>query len=75
MTITNGDHVEVKKNEDGYPALRVQNTVWVEEPRWINFSVAGRHDNIRAVEDMIHALTTLHARLAALPGTDKENPA
>jgi len=65
LSITNGDQVKVAKNEDGYPAIRIQNTVWVEEPRWINFSVAGKRDNLRAVDDMLHALTTLRARLDA----------
>jgi hypothetical protein len=62
ITITNGDRITVAKNEDGYPAVKIQNAVWVEEPRWLHFAVAGSHDNDRAIDDMIAALSKLKTK-------------
>lgn len=56
ISIQNGDHFTVEKNEDGAPAIKIQNTVWVEDPRWIFINVAGAHDRYQAIEELIAAL-------------------
>lgn len=63
ITVTNGDKIKFATDPDGYPAVRIENAAFVEAPRWISFGVIGKHDTIRAVDDMIHALTTVRARL------------
>lgn len=59
ISIQNGDRFTVEPNTDGDLAIKIQNTVWVEDPRWIFVSVAGAHDRAAAIDELIAALTQL----------------
>lgn len=59
ISIQNGDRFTVEKDVDGYPAIKIQNTVWVEEPRWLLMRVAGPHDRATSIDELIRALTEL----------------
>lgn len=59
IVIDNGDHFTIEKNSDGEPCIKIQNTAWVEEPRWLLFAVAGKHDRRAAIDELIGALTEL----------------
>lgn len=59
ISISNGDHFTVEPDTDGYPAVKIQNTVFVEEPRWLLMRVAGTHDRTAAINQLIAALTEL----------------
>lgn len=59
ISIQNGDRFTVEKDPDGYRAIKIQNTAWVEEPRWLLMRVAGQHDRQTAIDELIHALTEL----------------
>ncbi|MGP9651970.1 hypothetical protein ACT3TP_15970 [Glutamicibacter sp. AOP38-B1-38] len=55
-----GDTFKVTKDPDGYKAIRVNNSAWVEEPRWLHFgNIDG--DKRRLIEDLIYALEQLRA--------------
>lgn len=53
-----GDTFEVTKDHDGYNAIRVQNTVWAEAPRWLNFGALDG-DKRRQIDSLIDALEQL----------------
>jgi hypothetical protein len=59
INITNGDTFTVEPHYDGEPGIKIQNAVWVEEPRWLDISVAGKHDRETAINNLIYALECL----------------
>lgn len=59
INITNGDRFTIEPHYDGEPGIKIQNAVWVEEPRWLDFSVAGKHDRESAINELIYALECL----------------
>ncbi|MBF4563401.1 hypothetical protein ITJ43_14810 [Microbacterium sp. VKM Ac-2870] len=59
LVIANGDHFTVEKNSDGDPCIKIQNTAWVEDPRWLLIAVAGKHDRRARINELIGALTEL----------------
>lgn len=59
ISIQNGDEITVAKNSDGDLAVKIENKVWVEQPRWIHVSVAGDHDRTTAINNLIYALEQL----------------
>jgi len=62
--IERGDKFTVTKDYDGYDAVKVTNSVWVEEPRWITVS-AEDSDQEESVRSLANALTRLADRMAA----------
>lgn len=61
IRIENGDTFTVEPHYDDRPGIKIQNTVWVEEPYWIDVVVAGKHDRIQAINELIYALEKLRA--------------
>lgn len=61
LNIQNGDQFKVVRHGDGW-AVRVQNTVWEEEPRYLSVNVAGAHDRDVAILDLIDALQALRKK-------------
>jgi len=59
INLTNGDKITVEKNPNGDLAVKVENAVWVEPPRWIEVSVHGKHDREQLINDLIGALEQL----------------
>ena len=55
MQVNLGDKFKAARDSDGYPAVRVQNSAWVEEPRWITGSSTGS-DQEQNVRDLAAAL-------------------
>lgn len=62
IVINNGDQFTVEKDSDGEPIIKIQNMAWVEEPRWLSVAVAGKHDRITAINELIYALEQLRDR-------------
>lgn len=58
ITISPGDTFTVGTDEDGYPAIKIQNTVWIEPARRLRF---GHHDGDQAarLNELIDALVEL----------------
>lgn len=56
--ITPGDTFEVVKDYDGYNAIRIQNSVWVEDPRWLHFGAIDG-DKRRQIDGLIDSLVKL----------------
>lgn len=55
-----GDEVAVEY--DRYlemPVIRIQNSAFVEKPRWLACAVTGEHDRARAIDELIWALQEL----------------
>lgn len=65
IVITNGDRITIVNDEDGEAAICIQNTVWVEDPRFILFGVAGKHDREAAINELIYALERVRDRVSA----------
>lgn len=59
ISIQPGDHFTVEKDDDGYPAIKIENTVWVESPRWLLFHVGTRENRSQAIDELIGALVQL----------------
>ena len=55
LQVNLGDKFKASRDYDGYPAVRVQNSAWVEEPRWITASSTGS-DQEQNVRDLAAAL-------------------
>jgi hypothetical protein len=53
-----GDRFQLAKDEDGRPAIEVQNAAWVESPRLISFAGRG-HDRAMQINELITALNAL----------------
>ncbi len=62
VRIEPGDQAEFAEDEDGYPAVRIENRVWVQEPQWIAFS-GGGYDAQRRVTELIEALELVRAAM------------
>jgi hypothetical protein len=58
ISIGPGDECTVENDIDGYPAIRIQNRVWVEPPRWLLFGAAD-HDRDLHIDRLISALEQL----------------
>jgi hypothetical protein len=58
INISPGDAFSVAKDDDGYPAVKVENRAWVEDPRWITVSAVG-HDDERRIRDLAATLERL----------------
>jgi hypothetical protein len=58
LDIGRGDTFTVARDFDGFPAVRIQNTAFVEEPRWLTCSITGP-DRQHYLDDLIHALVQL----------------
>lgn len=59
IAINNGDNFTIEQDPDGYPAVKIENTAFLEEPRWLLARVAGNHDRYSTINALIDALTTL----------------
>lgn len=61
IIIENGDHFTVVPDPDSADGrvIKIENTVWIQEPRWFGFAVAGKHDRAAAINELIDALTKL----------------
>lgn len=60
ISIQNGDRFTVENDVDGRPAIKIQNTVWVEGPRWLLFgSVGGKDRRAEVINELIEALIEL----------------
>lgn len=69
LRITFGDSFDVQADDDGYPAVRVRNSAFVEEPRWITAS--GYHPDLEDnVRELAYALLEMADAMAA--GRDRE---
>lgn len=64
ISITYGDAVKVARDYDGYVAVKIQNTAFVEDPRWITAS-GYDHDLEQNVRDLARALVKMADRMAA----------
>lgn len=64
INITYGDGFKVARDYDGYVAVKIQNTAFVEDPRWITAS-GYDHDLERNVRDLSAALVKMADRMAA----------
>jgi hypothetical protein len=58
LIIDRGDGFTVTTDGDGYPAVRIQNKAFVEEPRWLACYVTGP-DRRRYLDELIDALVEL----------------
>lgn len=67
INIANGDTFTLAPDPygDGAWCIKIQNTVWVEDPRWLLFSVAGAYDRKQSINQLIDALTELRDRTDA----------
>lgn len=65
LRIERGDQVKAMNDSDGYPAVKVWNTVWVEEPRWITAS-ATDSDMEWLVRDLAQQLVAMADNMAAM---------
>lgn len=59
ISINNDDAFTVELDADGYPAVRIQSTAFIERPRWLLMRVAGEQDRATAINRLIAALTEL----------------
>lgn len=64
INITYGDKAKVARDYDGYVAVRIQNTAFVEDPRWITAS-GYDYDLEENVRNLARALMTMADRMAA----------
>lgn len=60
ISIEPGDRFEVAEDEDGYPAVRIQNTAFEEAPRWIRIGPLVS-DQRRRVRELIYTLQEIEA--------------
>ena len=58
LIIDRGDHCVLATDSDGFPAIRIQNAAFVEEPRWLGCYVTGP-DRSRYINELIDALVQL----------------
>ncbi|MGP5015569.1 hypothetical protein ACTXJX_17400 [Glutamicibacter ardleyensis] len=58
INIQPGDTFKVTKDLDGYQAIKIMNTVWVEEPSWLTIGHING-DQRRQLDELIHALQQL----------------
>ncbi|GLU61585.1 hypothetical protein [Paenarthrobacter ureafaciens] len=58
ISIEPGDEFVVTDDTDGYPAVKIQNKAFVEDPRWLLFNSPGPDQN-RRINELIYALTQL----------------
>lgn len=67
LQVNLGDRFKATKDEDGYPAVKVWNAVWVEEPRWITASAlsADQEQNVRDLAAQLVAMADSMARMRA----------
>lgn len=58
ITVDYGDKISVAPNLDGEAAVKIENTAFVESPRWISVGMTGE-DRRRAIDELIDALNQL----------------
>lgn len=58
ISIGAGDSITVSEDQDGYPAIKIQDTVFGEPPRWLLFHFPGGDQQDR-IDSLIGALTEL----------------
>lgn len=58
ISIGPGDTITVTEDPDGYPAIKIQDTVFEEEPRWLLFHFPGG-DQATRIDELIGALVEL----------------
>lgn len=63
INITYGDGFTVARDYDGYVAVKIQNTAFVEDPRWITAS-GYDYDLEQNVRDLAAALVKMADRMA-----------
>lgn len=64
ISVEPGDKFKIAADEDGYPAVRIDNSVWAgEEDRWITVGGVG-HDRERDVRALAAALVKMADRMA-----------
>lgn len=63
INITCGDECKVACDYDGYVAVKIQNTAFVEDPRWITAS-GYDYDLERNVRDLAAALVKMAEKMA-----------
>ena len=63
INITYGDGFTVARDCDGYVAVKIQNTAFVEDPRWVTAS-GYDYDLERNVRDLAAALVKMADRMA-----------
>lgn len=58
MRIQSGDRFVPTRDEDGFPAVRVCNDVWVQDDRWITASAVGEDQEaqVRALAAALHQM-------------------
>lgn len=68
--IERGDEFKVTEDQDGYPAVRIDNRVWAgEEDRWITCSGTG-YDAERDVRLLAEALVKMADAMATQRASD-----
>jgi hypothetical protein len=60
ITIEPGDRFTVERDVDGYLAVKIQDAVWVSQPRWLLFHFPG-FDQRSRIDELIDALTELRS--------------
>lgn len=59
LSITAGDTFSIATDQDGYPAVKIQNEIWAELPRWILAGEPGDYDQATRLDELIGALEQL----------------
>lgn len=67
ISIQPGDTITVAEGPDGHPAIKVENSAWIEPPRWLLFQFPG-HDQTARIDELIGALVELRDAERTAPG-------
>ena len=65
LVLERGDQPKATHDTDGYPAVKLQNRAFVEEPRWITAS-ATDHDMEWLVRDLAQQLLDMADNMATM---------